>query len=719
MTKKISPIYSLPAIIISTLLVVAGIWAWTDAPASPPNSNVAAPINSGSIGQSKTGGVILNTGGAAIGLIVDKGDVGIGTSNPGAKLQISGSTGFDYKINSGLRVALSNDNLFIYRPAENVFAIQAVRDGVDMSRPPSDPNAWPTALVLNPTSAGGNGNVGIGTINPGANLDIAADNPVLKLQVNSGVNQRISGIEMTGTFYNSADVGARKLGKIEVGSKVGDWEGSYMKFNVAGINCNTDDSNISKAGCTRMLIDANGNVGIGTADPKAKLSFNNLDDGSNGADGITWYNPSPTAYGIYRTAGAWTSNTFQQLRINFDTGIQLGAGTGIGAGYDKSYVEVVSGKGLMVTSGNVGIGTIIPNNKLTVVAGSDTWAASFFGAATGNQVRIGTYSGVAAIGANNNAGSAWTTLSIQPAIGSVSIGTVNTHPSAKLYVAGSIVANTDVCLDSGKCLSTVSSGGDNLGNHTATQNLQMGSYSVCLSDGCRNTWPSGSGSGDITGVYTNNGLSGGSSSGDATVGLNPSGFSGCGNSITGKVYWDGSRLVCATDQNTGGGLPAANDGDTLRYASGAWQASNYFYNDGEHTSIGGGGDTGWVLDINKGNASQGLRITTGQSNPSATLFQVDQYGGGTKFRVDADGMVCINGTCKDDWSLYCYRRECNAAGVGSNTCTCASNYNVTGGGVVCWGALQTIHWSYPGTTNEWVGNCVLPTGISTYVICCK
>ncbi|TCC97695.1 hypothetical protein [Pedobacter hiemivivus] len=94
---------------------------------------------------------------------------------------------------------------------------------------------------------------------------------------------------------------------------------------------------------------SNGNVGIGTTNPTAKISFNNLEDHSDNPDGITWYNPNPLAYGIHRTAGAWTGPNFQQLRLSWDTGIILDPGILFG----KSYVDI-QGAGLRVTAGNVG-----------------------------------------------------------------------------------------------------------------------------------------------------------------------------------------------------------------------------------------------------------------------------------------------------------------------------------------------------------------------------
>jgi len=94
-----------------------------------------------------------------------------------------------------------------------------------------------------------------------------------------------------------------------------------------------------------------GFVGIGTTAPGARLSFNDVNDGSNTANGITWFNTNPLEYGIYRTAGEWVLPDFQQLKISWKTGIVINPGEF----YGKSYLEVAGG-GLRVTSGNVLIG---------------------------------------------------------------------------------------------------------------------------------------------------------------------------------------------------------------------------------------------------------------------------------------------------------------------------------------------------------------------------
>ena len=91
-TQTIALYFSVIIMAIASIFWVNGlILAWTAPTAVPPAGNVAAPLNVGSTGQSKAGGLILNTGGAATGLIVNSGNVGIGTAAPGAKLEVSGN----------------------------------------------------------------------------------------------------------------------------------------------------------------------------------------------------------------------------------------------------------------------------------------------------------------------------------------------------------------------------------------------------------------------------------------------------------------------------------------------------------------------------------------------------------------------------------------------------------------------------------------------------
>lgn len=84
-------------------------------------------------------------------------------------------------------------------------------------------------------------------------------------------------------------------------------------------------------GTFKGVWDVSGNLGIGTASPQRKLDLSNSGQLTFGDDVVTdsnngLYWQSGSQYGIYRTSGSWTGNAYQQLLIQFQTGIQLGAG---------------------------------------------------------------------------------------------------------------------------------------------------------------------------------------------------------------------------------------------------------------------------------------------------------------------------------------------------------------------------------------------------------
>lgn len=144
----------------------------------------------------------------------------------------------------------------------------------------------------------------------------------------------------------------------------------FLDFGYADVNGRSNPHDNINATDTVITLDGvNKRLGLGAATPGATLSFKNTDSSST-ADGITWFNPTPTSYGIYRTAGAWSAPDYQQLRLAWLTGIVLDPG----AEFNKSYVEIQGG-GLRVPTGAVGIGTTSPGTyKLNVQGGK-----AFFG----------------------------------------------------------------------------------------------------------------------------------------------------------------------------------------------------------------------------------------------------------------------------------------------------------------------------------------------------
>jgi hypothetical protein len=94
LSKKFSLLLIFSIVITLGLSISLGslLAAWTSPSVTPPDGNVAAPINISTTGQAKQAGLILNTGNiTANGLIVQYGNVGIGILSPAAKLDVAGN----------------------------------------------------------------------------------------------------------------------------------------------------------------------------------------------------------------------------------------------------------------------------------------------------------------------------------------------------------------------------------------------------------------------------------------------------------------------------------------------------------------------------------------------------------------------------------------------------------------------------------------------------
>jgi hypothetical protein len=163
------------------------------------------------------------------------------------------------------------------------------------------------------------------------------------------------------------------------------------------------------------------------------INFNDVNDGRDVPDGITWFKQAPLDWGIFRTSGLWSSPNYQQLRLAFQTGIIIDGGNLYGK----------SGTILQPNEGNVGIGTTSIGLQTILhvkEAGSSIaiWKGRIVASGALNAVVMGERNGKAWFGAHNAELNQWSDLIIQADGGNIGVGTEN--PSFKLDVNGTIHA---------------------------------------------------------------------------------------------------------------------------------------------------------------------------------------------------------------------------------------------------------------------------------------
>ena len=215
---KTKIIQNIKSIILALILVIGvgyvSAQSWTPPTASPPGNNTDTPLNVGNSGQTKSGGLTFNTGGAVNGLIVATGNVGIGTVSPQAKLAVQdGSVLFDGTI--GATPVSGGGTRFMWIPAK-----AALRAGSAGSSEFDDVNIGMNSLVIGRNSVANNdGSIALGdTITASGSHAVAL-----------GVNNRAVGEESValgsvaqatntyavaiGNFSDASGFGAVAIGK--------------------------------------------------------------------------------------------------------------------------------------------------------------------------------------------------------------------------------------------------------------------------------------------------------------------------------------------------------------------------------------------------------------------------------------------------------------------------------------------------------------------------
>ncbi|MFH1428449.1 MAG: hypothetical protein ABIH39_01780 [Candidatus Margulisiibacteriota bacterium] len=385
---------------------------------------------------------IGNSSSARLFIKGDSGNVGIGTSAPGGKLDVDGGSltdgSFVIKVTGTPSAPASGTN----GSAKLSFNPQSSAYGSG----PRSLNLYPTSIVdghgigvssgmtefytntqygffIRPNRAdingtytsteviriNSNGNVGIGTTNPMEKLDIvssAASGEVIGLRVRQaidGTNYLQSSLATGIEFYLPSDIGTSPAGKIVAGKDISNWaDGLSRKSN---LQFYTASGNIEN-NIERMRITSSGNVGIGTTNPGAKLDVNGdsfssgpwaviqgggriaentalrlFDSGSNDENIINMEFSHTTAQANARIRSIIQGNSAANgADLVFETSSDNG-GT---FNSNQLYLD---------NSGNVGIGTSAPEKKLHIKNDQTADVALFIQAADGgSQWSMGAWS---------------------------------------------------------------------------------------------------------------------------------------------------------------------------------------------------------------------------------------------------------------------------------------------------------------------------------------
>jgi len=265
------------------------------------------------------------------GLIVRAGNVGIGTSSPRAALEVVGQV----KITGGtpgLNKVLTSD-----------------ADGLATWGPPASGSGTPggsdTQIQYNNGSAFAGDS---GLVYKSGNVGIGTANPIDKLHIDGGADP--SFIHFTNTASGQT---------VNDGLRIG------MRNDATGAEMIVNDGyfTITTGGNTRMQIQSDGSIGIGTIAPATKLHVSSgvLTVDGTGAGITTTGNVTATTF---IGSGASLTGVTQLASTQTFTGANAFASTTAFTATNATLPGVDVSSGLIVRAGNVGIGTAAPSAKI-------------------------------------------------------------------------------------------------------------------------------------------------------------------------------------------------------------------------------------------------------------------------------------------------------------------------------------------------------------------
>jgi hypothetical protein len=223
-------------------------------------------------------GIALQTQSVTNLFVGDSSNIGIGTTSPGAKLHIVGSG------NTMLLESASQETVIDFKNTSSTGRQYRIGTGGSAGGLGNGVfGIYDVTAATMRVAVASTGNVGIGTITPGSKLHVAGNLQIDTDPTSGGVSfyhdDGIKGpsLQMVGLSGSYIDLSSTTTsggpGSInDYGLRLGTWvDATNSNTRVSFINANQTDLFLMTNDTSKLTIKNNGNVGIGTAAPTAKL----------------------------------------------------------------------------------------------------------------------------------------------------------------------------------------------------------------------------------------------------------------------------------------------------------------------------------------------------------------------------------------------------------------------------------------------------------------